>query len=117
MEIKINEMCDWERKKAVYLMGIAEDLGISLKDYGEIAVNSSSGYTYLWNENHNFSLCMPINCNLVKTDIVALWTCLECGQEEETNLKNSDSLQDIENRINDIEQEHYKDAHPKKIQN
>ena len=108
-------MCDWERKKAVFLMGVGEDLGISINDYGEIAVNPNSGYTYLWSENYNFSLYMPINCELQKGDIHALWSCPECGQEEETSLKEDDNLNAIEERINDIEKEHYKDAHPKKL--
>ena len=33
MEFKLNDMCEWERKKALFLMGIAEDLGISLFTY------------------------------------------------------------------------------------
>ena len=111
MEFKLNEMGDWERKKAVFLMGIAENLGISLKDYGEIAVNPNSGYTYLWNESYNFSLYMPINCELVKSDIIALWSCGECGTEEEYNLQENDSLKDIEKAINEIEINHNKENH------
>ena len=62
MEYKINEMCGWERQKAVYLIGVAESLGMDLDSYGEVAVNKNSGYTYLWSEDYNFSLYMPINC-------------------------------------------------------
>jgi hypothetical protein len=116
MEFKLNNMCDWERKKAVFLMGIAEELGINTNSYGEVAVNSNSGYTYIWSEDYNFSLYMPINCKLKKSEVIALWSCSECGQEEETNLKESDDLSDIEERINDIEKEHYKDAHPEKLE-
>jgi len=97
MEIKINDMCDWERKKAVFLMGIAEDLGIKLNGYGEVAVNSNSGYVYIWNENFNFSLYMPINCELKKNEVVALWTNSENGNEETFNLKKNTNLSDIEN--------------------
>lgn len=96
MEYKLNDMCDWERKKAVFLMGIAEDLGISTSSHGEIAVNPNSGYTYLWSEDYNFSLYMPINCELVKSDIVALWTNSENGEEKEFNLKEDTTLKDIE---------------------
>jgi hypothetical protein len=106
MEIKINDMCDWERKKAVFLMGVAEDLGISINDYGEVAVNKNSGYVYLWSEIYNFSLYMPISCELLKTDIYALWSCSNCGTEEEYKLKNGDSLQDIEKAISKIEKSH-----------
>ena len=92
-------------------MGIAEDLGISLKDYGEVAVNSTSGHIYLWNEMYNFSLYMPINCELAKSAVVALWSCGECGTEEEYNLKQKDTLKDIEEAINEIEIKHNKENH------
>lgn len=111
MEIKIKDMCDWERKKAIFLMKTAEDLGISTNDYGEVALNTSSGYVYLWSENFNFSLYMPINCELVKTDISVLWSCPECGQEEEFSLNDSSILKDIENEINELEQKHNKENH------
>ena len=96
MEFKFNEMCNWERKKAVFLMGIAEDLGINTDSYGEVAVNKNSGYTYIWSEDHNFSLYMPINCELVKSDIVALRTNSENGEEREFNLKENTKLHNIE---------------------
>ena len=115
MEIDLSKMCDWERKKAVYLLGIAEDLGMNTSRYGQLAVNPNSGYTYLWLEDYNFSLFMPIECELKKSDVLAIWSCLECGKEEEINLKESDRLEDIENRISDIETEHYEDAHPEKL--
>ena len=113
MEYKLDDMCDWERRKAIFLMGVAEDLGINLNSYGEVAVSKNSGYVYVWSENYNFSLYMPINCELQKSDIVALWSCLECGQEEETQLREEDTLKDIEERITEISKNHYKEAHTK----
>jgi len=110
---KIKDMCDWERKKAIFLLSEAEKLGMNTASYGDLAVNSTSGYTYLWLEDYNFSLYMPINCDLIKTDIFALWNCSECGNEEETQLTNEDNLKDIENRIEEIEKEHNEDAHNK----
>ena len=109
----LNKMCDWERKKAIFLLSIAENLGMNTSSYGELAVNENSGYTYLWIEYYNFSLYMPINCELNKNEIVALWSCPECGQEEETDLTEKDTLTEIEERINNIEKEHMKDAHNK----
>ena len=54
---KLNTMCQWERKKAIYLMNIAEnELNMDLEGYGEIGVNNNSGNVYLWIENFNFSL-------------------------------------------------------------
>lgn len=96
MEFKLNNMCGWERKKAVFLMGIAEELGMNTDSYGEVAVNPNSGYTYLWSEDYNFSLYMHIDCELVKSEVVALWTNSEDGEEREFNLTNETTLQDIE---------------------
>lgn len=111
MEFKLSEMCDWERKKAVFLMGVAEnDLGMDLSGYGEVAVNQNSGYTYLWIEDYNFSLYMPINCELKKSDIYALWFCGYCGFEEEYNLKKNDDLAKIEKEISKIEKAHLKES-------
>jgi len=113
MEFKLKEMCDWERKKAVFLMSVAEDLGINLNDYGEVAVNPNSGNTYLWSEMFNFSLYMPINCELEKKDIYALWSCSECGEEIDRDLNNSDDLQSLEEWAEETAKEHNKDAHNK----
>jgi len=98
MEFKLNNMCDWEKKKAIFLMGLAGDLGISLGDssYGEVAINDNSGYTYLWSEDYNFSLYMSINCELQKSDVVALWTNSEDGEERELNLTENTTLEDLE---------------------
>jgi len=96
MEYKLNDMCAWERRKAIFLMGIAEDLGINLNSYGEVAVNNNSGYTYIWVEDYNFSLYMPIDCELKKSDVIALWTNSNNGEEEELNLKEDTTLKDIQ---------------------
>jgi len=102
MEYKLNGMGDWERKKAIFLMSIAEGLGMNLNSYGEVAVNQNSGYTYLWSENYNFSLYMPINCELIKADVYALWTNSDDGREEEISIKDMD-LKDIEKWADDQE--------------
>jgi hypothetical protein len=95
MEYKLNDMCSWEKQKAVFLIGVAEQLGMNLDSYGEVAVNSTSGYTYLWSEDYNFTLYMPINCELKKEDVYALWTNSNDGEERETSIKDMD-LKDIE---------------------
>lgn len=96
MEIKLNEMCKWEKEKALFLMQEALKLGMDLDGYGEIAVNPNSGYTYLWLEDHDFTLYMPINCDLVKGDIWALWTSPEDGREEEYQLDDDTDLKMLE---------------------
>ena len=87
MDYKFSDMVSWERQKAVFIIGVAEKLGMNLDSYGEVAVNKNSGYTYLWSEDYNFSLYMPINCELDVKDIYALWTSSEDGHEEETSIK------------------------------
>lgn len=37
---KLNGMCDWERRKALYLVNVAGQLGMDLEGYGEVAVNA-----------------------------------------------------------------------------
>lgn len=105
MDFKINDMCQWEREKAVFLTGVAEKLGMDIEGYGEVAVNPNSGYTYLWCEDYNFSLYLPIDCELKKSDVVALWTNSEDGNEEEFNLSEDTTLEDIEKWTEEKEEE------------
>ena len=70
---ELNNMCEWERDKALYLVKIAEELGYDTKD-AYIGVNNNSGYTYIWSEWERFTLYMPISCDLQKSDIGAILT-------------------------------------------
>ena len=104
VEMKVNEMCSWVRKKAMFLMDTAEDLGMDTEGYGELAENTtSSGYTYLWLEDYGFTLYMPISCDLKKTDVYALWTNMDDGEEVEMQLKDDTTLEDLEAWV--VEQE------------
>jgi hypothetical protein len=102
MEYKLNDMCDWERKKAIYLLSVADDLNMNLDCYGELAVNNNSNYTYLWLKDYNFSLYMPIDCELTKKDVRVLWTNSDDGEEREISLGDKD-LNDIEKWIEEQE--------------
>lgn len=84
----LNKMCKWERDKAMFLIHVANELGMNTESYGELLVNQSSGYTYLWLEDYNFTLYMPISCDLKLDDIYCLWTNSEDGTEEEISLGN-----------------------------
>jgi hypothetical protein len=86
MTPKYDTMCEWEKEKALYLQKIALDLGMRIDGYGELAVNPNSGYTYLWLEDYNFTLYMPISCELKKSDVWALWTNPEDGEEIEISV-------------------------------
>ena len=49
MELKLNEMVSWERRKAIYLLDVAaNDLEMNLDGYGICDVNESSGNVYVW---------------------------------------------------------------------
>jgi hypothetical protein len=101
---KLNTMCNWERKKAIYLMNVAEnELNLDLDGYGEIGVNQNSGNVYLWIENFNFSLFMPINCELQLSDIYVHYFNFETGEESEKLLTDFDNIKDIYNWIDKIE--------------
>ena len=93
---KLNNMCEWEREKAMFLVKVAKDLDMDTEGYGIIDVNPNSGYTYLWLENYNFTLFMPINCDLVKNDVYALWTNSNNGDEIEKSLKEDTTLKELE---------------------
>ena len=86
MEIKLDDMCSWEQEKAIYLLKVAKNLGMDVDGYGQLAVNSNSGNTFLWLEDYNFCLYLPINCKLVKKDIVVNYSCPMDGEETEIQL-------------------------------
>jgi len=91
----LNKMVGWERTKALFLASTAENLGMSLDGYGEVAVNPNSGYTYIWLKDYNFTLYMPINCELNKSDVWVLYSCPYDGEESEIQLED-DTLNDLE---------------------
>lgn len=97
MNTDLNKMCGWERSKAVYLMNLAEnDLNMDLSSYGDLSVNPNSGYTYLWLEDYNFTIYMPIDCELKKTDVYALYSCLIDSEEIEMKLEFNTTLEELE---------------------
>ena len=90
----LGKMVSWERQKALFILSVAEKLGMDTEGYGELAVNQNSGYTYLWLEDYNFTLYMPISCKLETNDIWVMWTNSIDGEEKEIQLNNM-SLEDI----------------------
>ena len=96
MELNNKNMCSWELQKAGFLISEAGKLGMNVSGYGFVDVNPNSGYTYIWLEDYNFTLYMPINCELVKTDIYALFSCPVDGEEEEMQLEDNTRLVDLE---------------------
>lgn len=99
MHTNFETMTSWEIEKAAYLVLIAKELGMNLNSYGELSVNPNSGYTYIWLEDYNFSLYMPINCDLKREDVYVLHNDSETGEETEESLKHFESIEDIEEWI------------------
>jgi len=109
MEINNKNMCKWELEKAVYLQSVAVKLGMDLTVYGEVSVNPNSGYTYLWLEDYNFTLYMPINCELIIQDVVALWTNPNSGEELEYTLTNKTTLDTLEAWASKLDKKYNRD--------
>ena len=96
MKMFFEEMGTWERKKAIFLLGTAEDMGMETDGLRDLAVNPTNGYTYLWSVNYVFILYMPINCELLKADIWALYYDPEGGEDIERELKEDTTLKELE---------------------
>ena len=105
MNYKLDTMGSWERSKSCFLIETAQNLGMNVSGYGELAVNPNSGYTYLWLEDYSFTLYMPISCELKKSDVYVLWTNPETGEEIEESLSEFSDLDDIYNWIETLEAE------------
>jgi len=104
MEIDFRKMNDWEMQKATFLLFIAQRLQMDVNSVGSIvSVNENSGHTYLWCEDYNFTLFMPIDCELNKTGVYVMWTNNETGEETEECLTEFNNLKDIENWVNELE--------------
>ena len=103
MKIDFTKFEGWELTKAIYLVQNAKELGMKLDSYGEIAVNQNSGYTYLWSEDYPFTLFMPINCKLIKSDIGVLFSDFVTGEEIEKSLTDFKDLNDIYLFAEDLE--------------
>ena len=100
----LKTMTLWELEKAMFLLKTARELNMDISTSELIvSVNNNSGYTYLWSENYNFTLYMPISCELTREDVYVLWTNSETGEEIEENFSEFFNLKDIENWANELE--------------
>ena len=92
----------WELEKALYLIKVANQINMQLSEYTIVDVNNISGYVYLFDDNYNFSLYMPINCDLIKDDVYALYIDFDNGDEHEIDLSSISDVEQIENWIDDL---------------
>lgn len=95
----------WERQKAIYLLEVAESLDMNTTSYGELSVNNNSGYTYLWLEDYPFTLYMPIKCDLIITDVSAIYTDPYNGDEHEYSLSQETTLAELYKWVAELENE------------
>ena len=109
METKYDNMVKWETEKAIFLQKIAVDLGMDVTGYGMVDVNKNSGYTYLWLEDYPFTLYMPISCKLKKSNVVALWTNSEDGEEITKDLTAGTTLAQLEAWSEKLDKKYRKD--------
>jgi hypothetical protein len=100
MKTNYETMTSWEIEKASYIILTAKEIGMQLDSYGEVNVNTNSGYTYLWLEDYQFSLYMPINCELQRKDIYVLYSDPINGEETEESLEHFENINDIDKWIN-----------------
>jgi hypothetical protein len=98
----LSKMVKWERQKAIYLLQIAEELGMDTNGYGELSVNPNSGYTYLWLDEFPFTLYMSIHCELTKNDVYVMYTDFNNGDEIEITLDDN-TLDDLYRWVSSLE--------------
>ena len=100
MTIEYEDFTSWEQEKAVYLQKVALELGMNLDGSGEIGVNKSSGYTYLWLEDYSFVLYLTIACELEKHDVWVMYTDFDTSEEHEDTLTSiGNTYQDLESWV------------------
>lgn len=105
MNTHFENMSETQIDKAHFLIKSALDYSMRISGYGELNVNPNSGYTYLWLEDYPFCLCMPINCDLIKSDVYVLWTNFNDGREVKESLSSFGSLVHIYEWVNNLEME------------
>ena len=102
MKTNFETMTSWEIQKGAYLILTAKLLGMDLQSDGELNVNEYSGHTYLWLEDYEFVLYMPISCQLEREDVYVLYTDMETGEEHDESLAQFDVLNHINEWIKEI---------------
>ena len=107
MQLDLSKLQGWELTKAIYLIKAAKKLCMNFNCYGEIDVNPSSGYTYLWLEDYPFTLYMEIDCRLNDNDVWVMYTNLEDGEETERRLSEFDNIEEIYDWAESLETNNY----------
>ena len=95
MIIELENMCEWEKRKAIFLLSEAQKLGFNIDDSTYIDLNTAYGNVYIYNENEPYTLVIGVNAELKKTDIFASYFDAETGVETELYLENDTTKQNL----------------------
>lgn len=85
MEIN-SKLTSNELHKAGLLLVKAAELGMDVSGYGQLDVNKGSGNVYLWIEDYNFCLYIPMGSDWT---VMACYSCPVDGEEETRKAGNS----------------------------
>jgi len=92
MEFHADKMTSNEIRKAALLITRADELGLDLGGYGDVAVNPSSGNVYLWLEDYAFTLFISPGGS---DTIWANWSDPYDGEEHEMEVLQSTELSEL----------------------
>lgn len=96
----------WEAEKIMYIFkALRQRLNLDLWGEAETGVNPNSGYSWVWSEDYPVSFYMPINCDLQESDVWVLWSNPENGDEQEAQLTDFNSVEDIYDWVKEQEEE------------
>lgn len=77
MQIKTENMCPNEIRKAGLLMAKASEIGRDLGGYGFLSVNENSGNVFLWLDGYKDCLYISLSDDTVRVNM----SCPNCGHE------------------------------------
>ncbi len=100
-----NGFNDLEMEKCMYMFKILREkfeLNLWNDKSTWLAGNQNSGYAWIYGENLPVSFYMPINCDLVPSDIYVLWTNPEDGEEIEESLANFSNMDGIYSWVEEL---------------
>lgn len=87
-------------RKVALLIIKASDLGMDISGYGYADENQNSGYVYIWLEDYPFTLFIR-PCG--DDEIYALWTNSDDGEETETDVTDSTTLDELQEWADDLQ--------------
>ena len=99
LDFKVNDFGPWERRKAFYLINLAEDMGFFLDDCA-VGLNMTSGNVYIWSNAEDLALYLPISCELNRSYVWVAWIG-DNGDERVIKMGDCYTLEDLHKLIED----------------